>query len=167
MSTETVFGSGLTAYVDVQVDPVVPVRVRDRSVPESRDDIRNECRLRTMDVRVPGRAVASGRGAVHPVHLDEYVLVAGVGSLPGIVGAVGAVLVDAIRQVPFTGIVEVAIEVGVDAESLPVIVEPVFIRIGPDPEDGDRVVEVSIAQVFVILPFELVDAVVERRVAVE
>jgi hypothetical protein len=86
--------------------------------------------------------------------------VAGIGSLPGIVGIVDAVLVDAVREVPFTGIVEASIDVSVDAEALPVIVEPVFIRIGPDPEDGDRVVEVSIAQVFVILPFELVDAVI-------
>jgi len=92
--------------------------------------------------------------------------VAGIGSLPGIVGIVDAVLVDAVREVPFTGIVEVSIDVSVDAEALPIIVEPVFIRIGPDPEDGDRVVEVSIPQVFIILPFELVDAVVERRVAV-
>ena len=117
-------------------------------------------------MRVARRAVPAGRRAVHPIELYEDVLVLRVGSLPGIVGAVGAVLVDAVREVPFAGIVEVSIEVGVDAEALPVVVEPVSIKIGPDPEDGDRVVEVSVAQVFIILPFELVDAVVERLVAV-
>jgi len=104
-------------------------------------------------VRVPGRAVASGRRALHPVHLDEYILVAGVGPLPGVVGIVVAVLVDAVREVLFTGIAEVSVGVGVDAEALPVVVQAVFIRIGPDPEDGDRVVEIPIAQVFVVLPF--------------
>ena len=90
----------------------------------------------------------------------------GVRSLSGVAGIAVAVLVDTVWEVPLAGVVEVSVVIGVDPEALPVVEQPVFIRIGSDPEDGYRVVEVSIAQVVVVLPFELVDAVVERRVAV-
>ena len=115
--------------VDVHVDPVLPVGVRHgRVIAEGLDDVSDRLGLRPVAVRVARRAVPAGRRAVHPIELYEDVLVLRVGSLPGIVGAVGAVLVDAVREVPFAGIVEVSIEVGVDAEALPVVVEPVSIK---------------------------------------